>query len=222
MSLDKIHLRKLLQLIDASDAKRVALLRADIRAELNKEDGPSEGGGDFYIPFWADAKDFVAGGCDLKEETKSRIDSNPRRQRLYPKLQDGFLLWWNEKRRWINEPFGLVSENLSIHLPIAELKVVVKIENVLGLTTGEHSHRIIYPYFSEVPVLTEQSARLGLSLLRDAFPQYDPDSLRVLDIIRSTSFSLRDVPLVGHERDLLIGKYTKLIAERAKFRREEY
>jgi len=220
MSLQKAHLRKLLQLFDADNSKRVSLLRADIRSEINKESGLEGDGGDFYVPFWADAKNYVAGGLDLTEQTKVRIEANDGRKRLYPELRDGFLHWWNERRRGTNEPVGLIPENLSVHFPVPELGTVVKVENVLGLTIGDHSHRIIYPYFSENPALTSESARLGLWLLREALNQYAPEDFRILDIIRSKPFSVGSDPFDGKEKELFITRYKGLLAERKKLRKE--
>lgn len=220
MSLQKIHLRKLLQFFDASDAKRVALLRADIRAEINREDGVEGGGGDFYVPFWADAKNHAKGISDLTKQTAARIDANERRKRLYPQLRDGFLLWWDERRRGINEPVGFMPESLGVHFPIPELGTTVKIENILALTVGDHSHRIIYPYFSEEPVLTGQSARLGLWLLHEAMKAYASEDFRMLDVIRSKSFSFGSEPVQGNEKALFIEKYKALLAERKKLKKE--
>lgn len=220
MSLEKVHLRKLLQLFDAPNAKRVSLLRADIRAEISKENGIAGDGGDFYVPFWADAKKHVAGTLDLAIQTEARIKSNEGRKRLYPELRDGFLLWWNEKRRWINEPFVLLPENPAIHFPVPGSTAIVKIENTLGLLVGGASHRIIYPYFSEVPTLTQATARIGLWLLKEAMSEYAEEDLRILDIIRSRSFSLADTRLSGNEQELFAARYKALVAERKNLKKD--
>jgi hypothetical protein len=112
MSIEKIHLRKLLQLFYLPANKRKSLLRADIRNDLNKALGESTDGGDFHGPFWADAKSHVAGQEDLRTAVKNRIASNKSRTRLYPLLAGGFLNWWDEKRRWRNEPFEFMSESV--------------------------------------------------------------------------------------------------------------
>ncbi|MDB5739560.1 MAG: hypothetical protein JWP16_600 [Alphaproteobacteria bacterium] len=220
MSLQKVHLRKLLQLFDASEAKRKALLRADIRAEIRSEEGGSGSGNDFYVPFWSDAKNHVTGQLDLTKQTEIRIVSNDSRKRLYPDLRDGFLSWWNDERRRINEPFGTVPENISTQFPVPELGTVVKVENVLAFLVDGHSHRIVYPYFSEVPKLTAESARLGLWLLSEALNAYVDKDLRILDVIRSDHFSLRDFPLQGNEKVQFLGKYKNLLAERERLKRE--
>jgi hypothetical protein len=220
MSLQKVHLRKLLQLFDADNAKRTALLRADIRAEIRSAQGGGGNGNDFYVPFWSDAKKHVGGHLDLTQQTTARVELNDGRERLYPQLQDGFLKWWNEERRQINEPFGVSLENISTQVPIAELGTVVKIENMLTLLVGGHSHRMIYPYFSEVPKLTAESARLGLWLLSEAFANYVDKDLRILDVIRSEAFSVRNVPLQGNEKDRFSRNYKYLLAERERLKKE--
>jgi hypothetical protein len=67
MALDRIHLRKLLKILFLEPNQRRSALRADIREELNREAGGEGGGGDFYAPFWADAKAHVFGTRDLHE-----------------------------------------------------------------------------------------------------------------------------------------------------------
>ena len=108
MSIQKIHLRKLLLLFDASSKERRRILLSDIasdrRKEFRRKEGLKNDGGDFYSPFWFDAKRHVAGEIELREATKLRIEQNYRRKRLYPVLTDAFLRWWDEKRRWRNEP----------------------------------------------------------------------------------------------------------------------
>lgn len=65
MSLHLIGLGKLLNAMYASDAQRTKLLRTDIRSGIKKANGTStDTGGDFYGPFWADAKRHVAGELD--------------------------------------------------------------------------------------------------------------------------------------------------------------
>jgi hypothetical protein len=221
MSLEKVHLRKLLQLFDADQAKRVSLLRADIRAELKKESGLSGGGNDFYVPFWADAKAHIGGEVDLAQQTKRRIGLNDGRERLYPQLRDGFLDWWREEGRTSNESFGLIQHGMSAQYAIEELGSVVKIENAIALTIGNVPRRIIYPYFSEVPILTGQSARLGLWLLMKALPRFPPEALRILDVIRSDAFQLNESDSPGEkEKVAFLRNYKELIALREKLKGE--
>lgn len=220
MSIEKIHLRKLLQLFYLPDNKRRSLLRADIRLDLNKEIGETADGGDFYGPFWADAKNHVAGGPDLRDQIKERIKANKGRQRLYPLLGDGFLGWWNEKRRWRNEPFEFLPQNVKTQLPIPELNGIVKIENMLALKVGDQFSRIIYPYFSEDPSLPEEGRRIGLSVLNRGIPDYPLADLRVLDVLRSSSYGTLDHALRGNENDLFLKRYGDLLKEWKKLRKE--
>lgn len=220
MSLDRVHLRKLLCWFYADRAQRIRMLREDIRLQLSKEAGMSPaGGGDFYAPFWADARDHVIGQADLHDRVESRIELNPRRARLYPLLRDGFLRWWNVKRRWRNDDFTLVSESVHGRFQILNLGEV-KVESVLAVDLGAGSYRIAYPYFSEEPALPEEGARLGLWLLSQALPHYRTEHLRMLDVLRGNSYGEVDVPLRGDEAELFASKYQALQEEWVKLRSE--
>lgn len=209
MSLKKVHLRKALKLLYLPNAKRTSSIRADLRADLAEN---SEGG-DFHVPFWADAKDHVAEISDLRESIEERIKANEGRKRLYPLLGDGFLSWWNEKRRWRNEPFKFVPESVRAQLLIPELDLTVKVENLLALRMGDHSHRIIYPYFSEEPILNEEGSRIALALLQKALPDYGLSDLRVLDVLRGASRGASDTPLVGNEMEIFMRRYSVVLQE---------
>lgn len=76
MSIEKIHLRKLLRLFYAEPRERRRLLVSDIGSDRTREQNGSGDGGDFHGPFWADAKDHVAGKLDLREQSKARVESN--------------------------------------------------------------------------------------------------------------------------------------------------
>lgn len=221
MSIDKIHLRKLLMLFYAPNSLRTAKLREDIRTEIGKERGQIDGGGDFHVPFWSDVKKFVAGEADLKEQSKLRIDNNKGRERLYPQLTEKFLNWWEEKRRWRNEVFELVPNSDSAQVPFPDHNATVKVENLLTVKIGGNIDRVVYPYFSESPPLPGEGARLGLWLLGEALRGYHLDDFRILDILRSTSFRTADYPLQGNERELFIQKYDLLLREWEKLK-EEY
>lgn len=218
MSMEKVQLRKLLKLFFLPDAARVTELRKDIRQEIRKTAFPGAKGGDFHTPFWTDAKNHVAGRLDLAAQVDERIARNDTRERLYPELSKGFLKWWNEKRRWQNEPFQIIPFSVTAQLPIPEAGGVVKIENLLAVTIGpqstdNRSNRIIYPYFSEAPALGDEAIRLGLWLLSQALGQYAPEDLRLLDVLRGASFGTGDCPLRGDEQALFVRHYGSLLRE---------
>lgn len=221
MSIEKIHLRKLLQLFYLPDNRRRSLLRADIRIDLNKALGETTDGGDFHGPFWADAKSHVAGEEDLRSKIKERIESNKGRTRLYPLLSDGFLRWWNEKRRWRNEAFEFLPQSVKTQLSVPELGGTIKIENLLALQIGDQFSRIIYPYFSEDPPLPEEGRRIGLSVLNNGLPEYSVEDLRILDVLRASSCGTLDNPLQGNENELFLRRYGDVLKEWKKLR-EEY
>jgi len=221
MAVNSIHLRKLLQLLYLPDNKLVTKLREDIRNEITKEEEYSPGGGDFFGPFWSDAKNHVAGHSDLTEQTRIRIDSNTARARLYPQLEKGFLEWWTEKRRWSNEEFEFISERVKGRLSFTELGAVVKIENILALRVGDNSDKLIYPYFSEEPSVNEEAARIGLWVMASTFEKYSDEDMRILDILRGRSFRSSEVVFDGNEEQLLISKYSRIL-EKWEALKEEY
>ncbi len=214
MSILNIQLRKLLQLFYADDRLRRSLLLTDIRADARREDGDGRGtGGDFHVPFWADAKAHVAGALDLTEQTKIRIAANKTRARLYPLLRDGFLFLLNERLRWRNEPVQIVPENVHGHLAIAELGANVRLENVMFARVRGDFDRLVYPYFSEHPPLPDEGARLGLWAMSVALADHSLDDMRIIDVLRRAAFSPTANPLGGDERETFIERYRALISE---------
>lgn len=214
MSLNTITLRKLLQLFCAAPRQRRSLLLADIRADKAKEESSENNGGDFFGPFWADVKDHAAGQSDLKIQTELRIAANNRRARLYPILRDSFFEMWNEKMRWRNEPFELVPKSIKAELTIQEIPALVRIENTASIKIWDGSHRIMYPYFSEQPVLTEEIVRLGFWALSEALPDFQLNDFRIIDFQRRAYFRPEDAPMKGNERPEFIERYRLLMRER--------
>ena len=219
MALENIHLRKLLKLLFLEERKRRSALRADIREDIRREAGDDAGGGDFYSPFWADAKSHVFGGADLRATTQARIAANSRRDNLYPRLRDGFLSWWEEKRRWTNQPFK-PGRKLKARYRFPGLDATVKVDNILTVVDGSGDEHVVYSYFSPEPALTDESARLGLWLICQAFPGIPAEELRILDIIRGNTFSLDRTPLTGEEELEFRARYARLIRERDMLRKE--
>ncbi len=220
MSIEKINLRKLLQLFFADSRLQRSLLLADIRNDRMRESGARESGGDFYGPFWFDVKDHAAGRSDLTAQTASRIAANKTRARLYPILRDCFLSMWNEKMRWRNEPFEFVPESVKAQLPINELGATVKIENTAAIKVWDGSHRVLYPYFSEKPALPELGARLGFWALKEALGEYRIEDFRIIDMQRQTYFRPTDVGIKGDEERVFIEKYDELLRRWRKLRSE--
>lgn len=106
MVLDRIHLKSLLQLFLVKEKLRSTRIRRDALQTMKRRDEGADSGGDFHLTFWRDAKQHASGTHDLRVATVDAIRRAKGRARLYPLLQDGFLLWWNEKRRWIIEPIS--------------------------------------------------------------------------------------------------------------------
>ncbi len=208
MSVETIPLRRLLQLLYAGARQQQSLLRAEIRADLAKQRGISSNGGDFYGPFWADAREHVSSIKDLTVATQERVDRNKARERLYPILKDGFLKWWDSQRRWTNAPFE------TVRAPTAALKVTetltIKIDNILAVRDAEGVDRFIYPYFYEAPILKNEAARIGLWALKRSFPGLIYDHFRILDVPRGRIFSPDRCYLEGDEAVILKRKFFDL------------
>jgi hypothetical protein len=198
------------------------LIRGDIRGEIAKQDDVTTGGGDFYGPFWADAKGHVGQRCELINQTKARIASNSGRSRLYPQLRDGFLTWWNDRRRWTNEDLHFFENSVKGRYEFADLGAVIKVENLLSVRLGGGGERLIYPYFSEKPALTEEGGRLGLWLMAEALPGKAVDDLRILDVIRATAYSVDRYPLLGNEEAIFRARYAAILTEWQELWEEYY
>jgi len=210
MSIYQINLRKLIRIFFAPESLRVSILRTDIRNEIAQAEGVESGGGDFYVPFWRDAKDHTTGSIDLRDATDSRIQLNERRSNLYPRLRDGFLLWWNERRRWTNEPFEQIQSPKGL-LSFNELNATVKIENFLSLQGTDNDLHYVYPYFSPNPELSLEAAKLTLWAISAANLNIPDESVRVLDVIRGNSFSIEGVGFDGSEASDFTHRYRTAI-----------
>lgn len=213
MSFELIGLGKLLNAMYATKAQRISMMRSDIRGEIKKEKKLGiDKGGDFYGPFWADAKSHVSGDLDLRVVTIDRIAKNKGRRRLYEMLRDGFLLWWEEKRRLRNVPFKVIESNVKARYEASGLGII-KVENTLSITVGDDGHRILYPYFCEDPPLSNEAARLGLWVMSQCIAGYSMKDMRLLDVIQGRSFSDVDTPLTGNEEALFLKRYSELLKE---------
>ena len=218
MSIEKIHLRKLLQLFFADPALRRKELKADIRLEAQKKKMPKpiKSGGDFYSGFWADVKKHAAGSLDITEATRIRIEQDKKLGRLYPILRDSFLKMWQETMKWRNEPFEFVPQSISAHLEIDQLKTIVKIENTVAIKTWDDSHRIIYPYFCEFPQLPKEGVQIAFWVLTKSLPDYDPNDFRVVDMQHGKYYRMNDVGMNGDEEEKFLNRYKALLSERKK------
>jgi hypothetical protein len=215
MPLNRIHLRKLLAILFLEPNARRSELRKDIRQEIDRASRADRAGSDFYAAFWSDAKHHVFGETDLHDMVEERIAANYRRRNLYPRLRDGFFLWWNERRRWTNEPFR-PGQSLKTHFLFPGLDAVVKVDNILSVRDALGAEHIIYPYFAPVPALSDEAARLGLWLLTRALPREPRNEIRILDVIRGRTFSIDRTPLFGNEEEEFRRRYAAAMRERER------
>ncbi len=165
---------------------------------------------DFYSPFWGDAKEHIEGSTDLTEKTKERIRSNRYRKNLYPKLAAKFLEWLNEKKRWTNEGISLFDKPVRGKYKVPGVDTTVKVNNFLPLNVGSQPTKFFYPYFVEKPALTEEAARIGLWVMQQAGTGVPNEGLRILDIQRAKSYSLKKNPLKGNEEQLFLTHHKRI------------
>lgn len=221
MSVLDIPLRKALQLFYAPPALRRSILREDIRLDRKKEAGGTRSqGGDFYQPFWSDVKKHISDNGDLAEMTAARVASNRNFRRLYPLLKDGVLELLSAKLRWSNEPIEIIPQSVHGNLIIKELSATVRIRDALNARVREKYTRVVYPYFSERPVLSDEAGRLGLWAMQKALPMLNPNDMRIIDPLRRVFFSPDTTPLQGGESSTFVAKYALLIDDWEKIRRE--
>lgn len=212
MSFELIGLGKFLRVISAAEGPLVSIIRDDIRRDIANEEGSAlSSGGDFYGPFWADAKSYLAGRIDLERATAERIASNEvSRGRLYPLLLSGFMQWWSERRRLRNEPFEVIQESRRGRHNQRGLGII-KVENTLSIRVGDDGSRIVYPYFCEDPLLSEEAARIGLWIIGQCISGINVQDIRIVDVFRGASFATYNCELRGDEESLFIAHYERIL-----------
>lgn len=209
MAIENIHLRKLLQLLFASENEQKSLVRSEVRQDIAKSLGDSSSGGDFYGPFWSDVKEHVDGREHLSRLSAIRIQKNARRARLYPVLEKGFLKWWDEQRRWTNEPFMIIRTPSTSF--VFDESLTIKLDNFLSVRDASGVDRFVYPYFYESPVLKNEAARIGLWVTKNAFKGLPSENFRILDVPRGRIFSPDRCYLEGDEQEILATRFAKLL-----------
>lgn len=221
MSLHNIPLRKLLKIMFLAVSPRRSAIREDIRTDRARSlavPGDSSGG-DFYGPFWADAKAHVFGQGNLYGMVDRRIAKKKQRKKLYIQLRNGFINWLNSQQNW-KEPLE-TGKPLKIKYEFPELTSLVRVDSVLSVKDAKGDEYYIYPYFAPEPKLTEEAAKLGLWLLQQALPQnIKHDQIHILDVIRGRSFSINDNELSGEEERSFRKRYESLLKERDELVKE--
>ena len=133
--------------------------------------------------------------------------------------QKGFLKWWEAERRKTNQKILPLPEIVNGDYEFAELKATVKVQNLLSLKTGDHE-KLIYPYFSEEPPLSEATARMGLWLMSQALEGHSVKDMVILDVLRSKSYAISATPLKGDEAETFIENYKRILKKRRELRKE--
>lgn len=196
-------------------------MKEDIRLDRKKDAGGNRSqGGDFYVPFWADVKKHISGNGDLALLTNDRIESNRSFKRLYPLLKDGVLELLSAKLRWSNEPIEIVPKSVHGDLRIEDIGGKIRIRDALHARVRGEYTRVVYPYFSEEPALSEEGGRLGLWAMQNALIKFDADDMRIIDPLRKTFFSPQTAPLRGDEETVFREMYRSLIGEWEHLKRD--
>lgn len=221
MSVLDIPLRKALQLFYAPQPLRRKILKEDIRLDRRKEAGGTRSrGGDFYLHFWSDVKTHISGKGDLTELTDERIKSNRSYKRLYPLLKDGILELLSAKLRWSNEPVEIVPQSVHGNLRIEDVGGTIRVRDAFHARVREEYVRVVYPYFSEEPALSEEGGRLGLWVMQQALKEFDPSEMRIIDALRRTFFSPQTTPLQGDEEAMFLEHYRSLVDDWDRLKHE--
>ncbi|HEV7248180.1 MAG TPA: hypothetical protein VGN93_14460 [Shinella sp.] len=221
MSVLDAPLRKVLQLFYASPPLRRSILKDDIRLDRKKDVGGNRSqGGDFHAPFWSDVKKHISGDGDLAQRLDDRIKSNRNYKRLYPLLREGVLELLSAKLRWSNEPVEIIPQSVHGNLRIDDFGGTIRIRDALHARVRGEYTRVVYPYFSEKPALSEEGGRLGLWVMQNALIKLDANDMRIIDPLRKTFFSPQTTPLQGDEELVFRERYRSLIGEWERLKRE--
>lgn len=113
-----------------------------------------------------------------------------------------------------------MEERVHNRYPVPGLELTVKVDNLLGLKIGDDRHRLVYPYFSEKPVLSEKWARIGLWLMSEALSDFSVTEMEILDVLRGQSFSGKSVFFTGDEEAIFARRFTEMVEERERLRME--
>ncbi len=205
MTIEQINLYKLIQLMYLPEKKKISELKI-IQRSLAAED--SDGGGDFYSPFWADIKTHLRGEGSISTLTTQRITKSKRRERLYSLYLKGFLSWEKNLLRQSNMPWHLQQRTVHANFDITG-QGVIKANNAIELRSGTLV-KIVYAYFCEKPSLTQESIRVMLWALSRVLKEHPTAALEVFDIIRGVGYNIANTILVGDEEKIFRQRYEEL------------
>lgn len=165
------------------------------------------------MPFWSDVKKHISGDGDLARLTDDRIRANKSFKRLYPLLKDGVVELLSAKLRWSNEPVEIIPQSVHGNLRIDDFGGTIRIRDALHARVRGEYTRVVYPYFSEEPALSEEGGRLGLWVMQQALIKLDADDMRIIDPLRKAFFSPQTTPLQGDEETVFRERYRSLLRE---------
>jgi hypothetical protein len=216
MTMDRLSLARFLELLQLPHARRLKVIERDARkAVFADRFGKSSDGGDFYGPFWSDAKrSAVEREFSLAAATADRIARNKSRRRLYPQLLRGFEQGWRGLRtsRITAATLELVTR-LSVTIKGSEEEDYIHASNVLAVKEPRGVLHIAYPYFSKDVGLGVRHAKVGVRVLRQGFARAKPESVAMLDVLRGNLFVGADGEVDTSARDELVDRYDAVMRE---------
>lgn len=231
MAFKKVHLWKLLRFFDMD----VRFLRQKLLIEagnvIKKERGldKKNTGGDYYSSFWGCIRRFYEDGEDLTESIIAVSEGKKGLQANYPKLEKGFTLWWKEQvERWGNRQHSFSRVWPISHHKIQGLALDLKVERMFSFNlssdqdNGKKVEKLVYLYWYVEPVLSFQTAEIGLSILGEIFPKVGVENIKIIDIARGRAFYGADLNNPStYYKDNFINKYKYLIDQFEKILKEK-
>ena len=215
MAIDRLPLNKCLEILQRPRERRLALIERDAkRSVLKKQLGPTDGGRDFYGPFWSDAKQSAVNhDFDLADATAARIGTSKQRRSLYPRLLSGFRSGWTSirSRTHLVGPLKLV-EGVSAKL-LERDGGLVRVGNLLVVRDSDGRLCLSYPYFCKDIALGARHARLGLAALQKATSTKWTLDTSIIDVLRGNVFSADGLTFTGDEYEQLGERYGLVLRE---------
>ena len=148
---------------------------------------------------------------DLSSMVDARVTASKQRKRLYPQLCEGFLRWLDDLQRTTNRRVGFEPINAHNHFDMAHINLTLKVDNLLCLKLGEDNFRLVYPYFTENPLLSLKWARVSIWAMGEALQKYSSTDMEILDVLRGRAFRGLSISLKGDEEALFVGRYREIL-----------
>jgi hypothetical protein len=216
MPMERLPMNRCLAMIEFPLARRLKVIEREARRAYIKEKlAETEGGRNFYTPFWSDAKrSLIDDQFDLKAATAERIAANRGRRNLYPRMLNGFLRGWTH----LCDEKGISGPLKALKIPSVKIcgendNDTIRIDNFISIIDEKDRIHIIYPYLSKDVALGARCARIAIGIMIQEFEKVDAFSISVFDVIRGNLIANDEVMIDGSERDYLVERYGGMMRE---------